>query len=697
MNEQVQFLDLLEKLPAGAYTCDMKGLITYFNADAVRLWGREPRLNDPRDRFCGSFRLIGSDGSPIDHSDCWMAKVISEGRAYNGEEILIERPDGQRISVLTHANPIRDESGRQVGAVNVLIDISERANSERALLLVKDELATQLDDLRRLQEMSVRLSNSLELQPILEETLRAAAAGEGATMGLLSLTEPDSERLKVGASLGFDREFLDALDKLESAEGACGMAYQARRRIVIEDTETDPTCASIRDLAAKSGFRAVHSTPLITRSGKVVGVLSTHFPNRHRPSLREMQLADLCARQAVDFIENGRLYSQLREADRSKNEFLATLAHELRNPLAPIRNAVQILHMKAAPSPEVQWALEVVDRQMEQMTRLVDDLLDIARITGNKLELRRQPIELAEVLRVAVQTSRPLMDASGQQFTLSLPEIPIHLDGDLTRLAQVVSNLLNNSSKYTERGGRIALSASLEGGEAVIAVKDSGIGIPADMLPRVFEIFTQVHRAPEQFPTGLGIGLTLVKRLVEMHNGTIEARSPGIGQGSEFVIRLPAVIQGPDAIRATAGAGAGTRPATELRVLIVDDNLDAAASLGLLLRLTGHEVRTAHDGAEALRVAEEFRPDVAVLDIGLPKLDGYEVAGLIRRETWGEGMVLIAATGWGQETDRHRSREVGFDHHLVKPVDPAALIQLLASLDTNPLRRRQHQPAGLAG
>ena len=697
MHERVQILDLLEKLPAGAYTCDMEGQITYFNADAVRLWGREPRLNDPRDRFCGSFRLIASDGSPIDHADCWMAKVISEGRAYNGEEILIERPDGQRISVLAHANPIRDEAGKQVGAVNVLIDISERAKSERALLLVKDELATQLDDLRRLQEMSVRLSNSLELQPILEETLRAAAAGEGATMGMLSLTEPDSERLKVGASVGFDREFLDAVDQLELGEGACGMAYQARRRIVIEDTETDPACGSIRAMAAKAGFRAVHSTPLITRSGKVVGVLSTHFPKRHRPSLREMQLADLCARQAVDFIENGRLYSQLREADRSKNEFLATLAHELRNPLAPIRNAVQILHMKAEPSPEVQWALEVVDRQMEQLTRLVDDLLDIARITGNKLELRRQPVELSEVLRIAVQTSRPLMDASGQQFTLSLPETPIHLDGDLTRLAQVVSNLLNNSSKYTERGGRIALSASLKGGEAVIAVKDSGIGIPADMLPRVFEIFTQVHRAPEQFPTGLGIGLTLVKRLVEMHNGTIEARSPGVGQGSEFVIRLPAVMEGPDALRATAAAGPGARPATELRILIVDDNLDAAASLGLLLRLTGHEIRTAHDGAEAMRVAEEFRPDVAVLDIGLPKMDGYEVAGLIRRETWGEGMVLIAATGWGQETDRHRSREVGFDHHLVKPVDPAALIQLLASLDTNPLRRRQHQPAGLAG
>jgi len=386
----------------------------------------------------------------------------------------------------------------------------------------------------------------------------------------------------------------------------------------------------------------------------------------------------------------------MREADRSKNEFLATLAHELRNPLAPIRNAVEILHVKAEPSPEVQWALEVVDRQMEQMTRLVDDLLDIARITGNKLELRREPVAVSEVVRVAVQTSRPLMDASGQRFTLALPETPLYLDGDLTRLAQVVSNLLNNSSKYTERGGRIELSVERQHRDVVISVKDTGIGIPADMLPRVFDIFTQVHRSPEQLPAGLGIGLTLVKRLVEMHNGSIEARSAGSGQGSEFVIRMPAVMDIPEVLAPPERRDPRAAPSQPLRILIVDDNLDAAASLGLLLRLTGHEIRTAHDGVEAMRVAEEFHPDVAVLDIGLPKMDGYEVAGMIRRQPWGAGMVLIAATGWGQETDRHRSHEAGFDHHLVKPVDPAALIHLLGSLEGTHPRFDKRQPAGLS-
>jgi signal transduction histidine kinase/ActR/RegA family two-component response regulator len=528
--------------------------------------------------------------------------------------------------------------------------------------------------------MSVRLSITNELQPILEESLWIAAGDGGTALGLLYVAGADQGALEIAAVVGIDRALVDAVPHLRAGGGASGTAFQERRRVIIEDTETDPGSADFREEARRAGYRSVHSTPLITRTGAAVGVLSIHCPISRRPSDRDLHRADLSARQVADFLENARLYAQLREAERSKNEFLATLAHELRNPLAPIRNAVQILHLKSVPSPEVQWALDVVDRQMELMTRLVDDLLDVARITSHKLELRREPVELTEVFRVAVETSRPLIEASGLEFVVSHPREPLFLDGDLGRLSQVVSNLLNNSAKYTERGGRIELAAERQGGEVVITVRDTGIGIPGDMLPRIFEIFTQVQRSSEH-PMGLGIGLTLVKRLVEMHNGTIEAASAGPGQGSQFTIRLPAVLEAKAALRRAAQGPSPVRSGAPQRILIVDDNMDAAASLGLLLRLTGNEIRTAHDGLEALRVAEEFLPDVIVLDIGLPKMDGYEVADRIRRAAWGRDMVLIAATGWGQEADRHRSRESGIDHHLVKPVDPAALIHLLVSID----------------
>ncbi len=493
-------------------------------------------------------------------------------------------------------------------------------------------------------------------------------------MGVLSLYDSESDRLTAQASLGISRKILGQLDRLP-ASAVFSVAARERRRVIAEDVGADAHFEPCRALAREAGFRAVHSTPLVDRSGKVLGVLSLFFAEPHHPAPEDLVRGDLGARQAADFLENARLRDNLREAEHSKNRFLATLAHELRNPLAPIRNAVQILHMKAAPSPEVQWALEVVDRQIQKMTRLVDDLLDVARITGNTLVLRREPVDVSEVLRLAVQTCRPLIEASGQQFTLTLPHEPVFLDGDLIRLAQAVSNLLSNSSKYTERGGRITLAAEGRNGEVTITVNDTGIGIPAAILPSIFEIFTPARRSPEQPTASLGVGLSLVKRLVEMHHGTIEASSAGTGQGSQFVIRLPAVAEAPEV---TAGIGGTTPgPAVSLRVLIVDDNLDAADSLALLLQLKGHETRTAHDGVEALRVAEEFHPEVTVLDLGLPKMDGYEVAGLIRRQPWGESMVIIAATGWGQQADRHRSREVGFDHHLLKPVDPATLIHMM--------------------
>ena len=371
-------------------------------------------------------------------------------------------------------------------------------------------------------------------------------------------------------------------------------------------------------------------------------------------------------------------------ADRSKNEFLAILAHELRNPLAPIRTAVQILNREGTLAPESQWALSAIERQVRQMARLIDDLVDVARISTNRFELRKERVDLAVVLRLAVETSGSLLRAGGQEFTTVVPDDPIHLDADPIRLAQAVSNCLNNAAKFTDRGGHIWLTAERAGGDAVITVRDTGVGISRAMLPHVFEMFTQGEQTRARTFGGLGIGLTLVKRLVEMHGGTVAADSTGLGTGSTFVLRLPAVVDSSHCPQPQA-EGHAHMSSPSLRILVVDDNRDAADSLAMLLRATGNDIRTAYDGLEAVQVASEFRPEVVLLDIGLPKIDGHEVAQRIRKEPWGRQMRLIAVTGWSDETDRARSRASGFDHHLVKPLDTGHLAQLLGSVGRSTL------------
>ena len=320
----------------------------------------------------------------------------------------------------------------------------------------------------------------------------------------------------------------------------------------------------------------------------------------------------------------------------------------------------------------------MMDRQLTQLVRLVDDLLDVSRVTTGKLVLRRERVDLKAVIDAAIETSRPAIEQAGHEFTIEVPEEPMVVDGDAARLIQVVSNLLNNSAKYTHRGGRIRLVVGRDGGMAVVSVTDDGIGIPPGMLGRVFDMFTQVDRKLEKTTGGLGIGLSLVRGLVEMHGGTIEARSEGEGLGSEFVVRLPILepalgVTGPSNERVEVIASSGLR-----RILVVDDNVDSADSLGELLEMLGNEVRTAYDGEAGVAAAGAFRPAVVLCDIGMPKVNGYDAARRIRAEEWGEGMVLVALTGWGQEEDRAKSANAGFDHHLVKPVETAALMKLLA-------------------
>ena len=371
--------------------------------------------------------------------------------------------------------------------------------------------------------------------------------------------------------------------------------------------------------------------------------------------------------------------SALRDADRRKDEFLATLAHELRNPLAPMVNAVAILRRAGKDEQVAERAHSMMERQLAQMVRLVDDLLDVARITTGKLAVRRESIELAPIVRSAVETVRPLIDARKHELRVSLPEQPVFLNADATRVGQVFSNLLNNAAKYTENGGHIAFGASVDADWLTVRVTDDGIGIAQETLPRIFEMFAQVDQSIERKQAGLGVGLTLARRLIELHDGTIEVHSAGLGQGSTFIVRLPI------AARAAAHASEGNEAAeldslAQLRILLVDDNADFATSLSILLQSLGHEVRVANDARAGLAVAREFAPHFAFLDIGLPEINGYQLAGQLRAHPVTERTTLVAVSGWGQLKDRVRSQEAGFALHLVKPIELEQIRTVLSGL-----------------
>jgi signal transduction histidine kinase len=393
-------------------------------------------------------------------------------------------------------------------------------------------------------------------------------------------------------------------------------------------------------------------------------------------------LTDITVRKRLEEELKQRM-EELKIIDRRKDDFLATLAHELRNPLAPIRNAAAILQRMHVADPQLQWCRDIIDQQVSQIGRLLDDLLDLSRITRDRLELRKQRIELKRVIQGAVDISRPLIDEFEHHLTVSIPSEPIDVVADEVRLTQVLSNLLNNAAKYTDQGGKIWVTAERRGSNLIISVKDTGIGIPKDKLNDVFEMFSQLQRSLEQTRQGLGVGLTLVKRLVEMHGGSIEVRSEGPGKGSEFILRLPIVVEHSVEAKAAADNGDERAKTSSLRILVADDHVQSNESLTKVLQMMGYEIYSAYDGEEAFRTAERFEPRVALLDIGMPKLNGYDLCRRIREQPWGKTMILVALTGWGGERDRQRGLEAGFNGHLTKPVPPEELEKLIANMANN--------------
>lgn len=633
---EAQFQRLLDNLPAGAYTCDTDGHITYFNEHAVRIWGRAPKLNDAIDRFCGSFKLFTADGEAMRHDECWMALALREGAGFNGQEIIVEQPGGRRLTVLAHANPIHDRSGKLVGAVNVLVDISDRRRSE--------------EEVRHAHHLLETIVQSLPLPIIVID----------AEPPIVRLWNPAATAL-----FGWTQDEVIG------------------REVPLVPPDRHDEWTACRAAIATGNVLSGIETQRLARGGAPIDVSLCAAPlDASGTSARRIML--LCA----DVRERVRTENALEEADRTKNEFLATLAHELRNPLAPIRNAVEILHVKGTADADSRFALGIIERQTRQMARLIDDLLDVARITANKLELRREATTLRQVLDVALETARPLIDAAGHQLSVSVPAEPVALHADPTRLAQVVSNLLDNAAKYTPQGGRIRVAAERRRDQLAIVVQDSGIGIPTELVSEIFGMFTQVERTRENTRSGLGLGLPLAKRLAQMHGGDVTVTSAGRGQGSEFVVTLPIESARADDTPLQAGNGGVFVAHTSLRILVVDDNKDAASSIALLLRAMGNDVRTANDGLEALELADAFRPQVYLLDLGLPLMSGSQVARRIRERPAGGDVTLIAVTGWGAARDRLETRNAGFDHHLVKPVDPVELMRLVASLPAHPPQNR---------
>ena len=608
----------LKSIGDAVVVTDVSGRVTFLNPVAERLTGWP--MADAKDQpFEQIFHIVNErTGKPVEHP---VAKVLQTGGIVGlaNHTVLITR-DGRRVPIDDSGAPVRLANGDLVGIVVVFRDVTERKRAEHDHAWLA-AIVDSSDD------------------AIVSKTLD----------GIVTSWNPAAMRLFGYAPAEIIGKPITTIVPPELHAEEHELLARLRSGERIEHFET------IR--LAKDGRRidiSLTVSPIRDEDGDVIGA----------------------SKIARDITERKRTDHLMREANRQKDEFLATLAHELRNPLAPICAAAELFKRARSLAPELRAATSILERQARQMTHLVDDLLDVSRITSGRIRLHPEPLELNELLQAIMETYRQSAETARHQITLTTSGEHVYVSGDRTRLTQVFSNILHNAVKYTPASGRIEVTLRTENRQAVVSVRDSGMGIPPEMLEHIFEPFAQLDRSYERAEGGLGIGLTLAKRLVELHEGRIEARSSGRGSGTELVIRLPVIAAAP-AQRASAPPRQSAVSAS-CRVLIADDNHDAAVSLSMLLQTMGHDTRVVHDGIEALEEAEHFRPNVVLLDIGMPRLDGYETARRIASRPWAVATQIVAVTGWGQETDRQRAKEAGFHRHLVKPVDLDALRDLLS-------------------
>lgn len=608
----------------------LDGVIQSWNAAAERLFGFSA------EQAVGRHISLVIPPERLVEEDEIIQKLRAGHRIEHFETVRVNR-NGDRIEVSLTISPIKDDSGTVIGASKIVRDVTERkrGESERQKFVTVIENSTDFIGMCDLQGVPFFVNRAgLEMMGL--EDIEKARATK-----VQDFFFPEDQPMIMN-------EFFPTV--LNEGHGEIEVRFRHFK-------------------TGEARWMAYKVLTLTDSSNQPVGfaTVSQDVTDRKR-------LEDNLRRLALD----------LSQTDKRKNEFLATLAHELRNPLAPMSNMLEVAKRAGGDIETLKRTHDTIERQLDQLVRLVDDLLDLNRITHDRLELRRNKVELSTVIQHAVEVARPLIDSAGHEFIVKLPTETVYLNADPARLAQVFGNLLNNSSKYTKPGGTISLTAEQEDDEIVVTVKDNGAGIPPEKLESIFEMFMQIDRKSERSQGGLGIGLTLVKRLTEMHGGSIEAKSEGEGRGSEFIVRLPILIgsgpgEGPSSRETRVGSGEAALQ-TQRRVLIVDDNRDSADSLAMLLEITGNQTWIAHDGLEALDKIERHKPDVVLLDIGLPKLDGHGVCRRLRELPWGKEIVVIALTGWGQEDVRRKSAEAGFNGHLVKPVDYDQLLELLDEL-----------------
>lgn len=607
-----------------------------------------------------------ADGRQVAGHEWPLARAL-QGEVVYGEEYLYQRGDGTNAWIRASAAPISDGKSGIAGAVVAINDIDAEKRSA-------EQLRRRAEQLRLLASASVTVNTSLSVESVLRVVTEEARSIIGAHQAVGSLTADERwSQAITTVSLSEKYEAWQSYDAEPDGSGIYSLVCSTNRpmRLSQEELVSHPAWRNFSDDADHPPMRGWLAAPLVARNGSNLGIIQLSDKDDGDFTDEDEAILLQLASTASVALENARLYDELRDADRRKDDFLAMLAHELRNPLAPIRSGLELLSMDGVDSEIVG----IMSDQVGHVVRLVDDLLDVSRILRGKVTLRKEQTDLSVVLRRAAETVRSRIQEHRQQLHVSLPNEPVWLDADPVRLTQVVTNLLHNASKYTENGGELRLTAECEGEQAIIAVSDTGIGISTELLPKVFDLFTQADQALDRSQGGLGIGLTVVKSLVEMHGGTIGGESEGSGKGSTFTVRLP--IATSEAVSAVDGPSDVL--ATSCRILVVDDNIPAAKLLVRLLeRLDGHEIRSVHDGSSALAAAEEFQPDVILLDIGLPKMDGYEVARRLRMEPERDRTLLVALTGYGTADDRRKSIAAGFDDHLVKPPSVEMLRQVLA-------------------
>ncbi|MEX2221618.1 MAG: ATP-binding protein [Candidatus Rokuibacteriota bacterium] len=662
--------------------------------DALARAGRGGRRRRVFGEMVGLLLARGSAAASIRLEDLW-----DEMRKTHPFRLFCAYPlEPLGVSTLAHSVvEICSRHSRVLSAGNGSQNIG--AQHERV-----GELEVQVEDLRRLHETSARLTSLLDVESVFREVLRAAVAVHGAGRGLLFLRHAEKAGLALGVHVGFDEEFLQHVEFVPSGAGACGTAYAEGRRVVVGDVETDPVVAPYRDAARRAGIRSCHSTPLITRRGDIVGVLSVLFVEPYRPSDREMRLMDLYARIAADSIENARLHQRLQQelldrqqslarehlaraeaerANRMKDEFLATVSHELRTPLNAILGWSHIIRGGKSDEATLARGVEVIERNAQTQAQLIEDILDASRVITGSLQLSRGPVDLAAVINAALDSVRLAAEAKAIQLAVTLDPAARHLMGDASRLQQVVWNLLANAIKFTSSGGRVEVRLERVDGQAQLTVTDTGEGVPADFLPFIFDRFSQADSTTTRRHGGLGLGLAIVRHLVELHEGTVHAESAGEGYGTSFIVRLPQTEAAAQPARPGPTPSAGAAPALQgVQVLVVDDDRDALDMLTFVLTQAGAAVRTASSAAEALALLRWIRPDVLVSDLAMPDEDGYSLIRNLRaieRES-GRETPAVALTAYVRVQDRARAVAAGFNLFVEKPVDPDELISVLAGI-----------------